>query len=88
MRTTPLVMLGLGLLAAGVWASAQGSALAAPARPDALPQQAETADRLTALLPTLEPPDTACIDCHKNADLLKQIAEEPKVEKAPSEGSG
>lgn len=42
-----------------------------------------------ALLPTPTlAPGEACLECHTNADLLRQLAVEEDVPAAPSEGSG
>lgn len=40
-------------------------------------------------VPTLIPTqDTACIDCHNDAELLAELAVEKEVPEVPSEGSG
>lgn len=55
---------------------------------DAAPTSAPAEEMPTALPSSLSAPDTACIDCHSDAELLQVLAEEPEVVEAPSEGSG
>ncbi len=90
MKPRPLVTLaacsfiGAGLL---TWAAAYASASApstALAQPEITPELAATG-QLVALLP---PQDAACVDCHKDAERLQQLAEEPEETVKLSEGSG
>lgn len=94
MRPKPLVTLaaysfiGVGLLA---WAAAYVSASAPPAlnaRPEAVEAELAATGQLVALLPAAQLQDTACVDCHKNAERLQQLAEAPEEKVKLSEGSG
>lgn len=98
MKRSRLSVLGLlvfaGLLAAGCTAPQAQAALQATATPipdEGQPAATEVspAQPTATLLPTpTRIPDTSCIDCHSDADLLQELAEEEDVPEAPSEGSG
>jgi len=46
-------------------------------------------DQLVAMLPEVTPEvDQNCIDCHSDAELLQEVAEEEEVVEKLSEGSG
>ena len=87
-----LLLVFVGLLAAGAMSqSPVRAALQATETPTGESMGAAT--EMPAASPEALPsptyvPDQNCIDCHSDAELLQQIAEEPEVVEAPNEGSG
>ncbi|GIL11464.1 MAG: hypothetical protein DWB42_14475 [Chloroflexi bacterium] len=91
MKLTPLVFAAVLLLAVAAWAAAQEPAPAVEpvvVTAAATPEEEAAVAQLVAMLPTIQPLDTSCINCHQDAELLQQLAEEPEVVEKLSEGSG
>ena len=45
-------------------------------------------DTTEVLIPPTSETDQSCLECHSNAELLQELAEEEDVPEVPSEGSG
>jgi hypothetical protein len=45
-------------------------------------------DTTEVLVPPSSDADQSCLECHSNAELLQELAEEEDVPEVPSEGSG
>ncbi|NWG17145.1 MAG: hypothetical protein HXY41_10955 [Chloroflexi bacterium] len=90
MKLTPLVLVAILLLVVAALASAQEPPAVEPVSVTAVatPEEEATVAQLVAMLPTVQPLDTSCINCHQDAELLQQLAEEPEVVEKLSEGSG
>ena len=80
-----LFLLGLSLVLAGVAVAVQASS------GDDTPCVQETSPSKvpnTVAADSKSPTDSNCLDCHSNAELLAELAEEDTTPAPPSEGSG
>jgi hypothetical protein len=80
-----LFLLGMSLILAGVAVAAQASS------GDDIPCVQETSPSnvpKTVAAASESAIDSNCLDCHSNAELLAELAEEDDTPAPPSEGSG
>lgn len=98
MRWTALIVLAVlgGIIAAGCatadaepTATVTSMATVEPVETEVVVTDEPVMDQLVAMLPQFTPEvDQNCIDCHSDAELLQEVAEEEEVVESLNEGSG
>jgi|APSaa5957512622_1039677.scaffolds.fasta_scaffold235682_1 hypothetical protein len=79
-----LFLLGMSLILAGVAVAAQASSGDIPCVQETSPSNVSN----TVAAASESPDGSNCLECHSNAELLAELAEEDDTPAPPSEGSG